>query len=156
MPSYPTWMKDEEIVPLLGERIGRGTGRNCFAVKSDDTVVAKEVHLPFYGANMTEWFLWHQLKDTGLAPLFGECFAISYSGRYLIMERLGDISKSDYSAVPPLPKWLQDAKPDTFGKNASGQIKVRDYAHVSLGDSLAKAPRLRRPWMGPAWRPPQT
>ena len=46
MPSYPTWMKDEEIDPLLGERIGRGTGRNCFAVKSDDTVVVKEVHLP--------------------------------------------------------------------------------------------------------------
>jgi hypothetical protein len=154
MPSYPTWMKDEDMEPMLGERIGRGTGRNCFAVKSDDAVVVKEVHLPFYGANMAEWFLWRQLKDTDLASLFGECFAITYSGRYLIMERLGDISTTDYSAVPPLPEWLQDAKPDTFGKNALGQIKVRDYGHVSLGDALAKAPRRRRPWMGPAWLPP--
>jgi hypothetical protein len=62
---------------------------------------------------------------------FGRVFAISYSGRYLMMERLDDITRDHYNESLDVPIWFQDNQPENFGINADG-MKIRDYAMVQL------------------------
>jgi hypothetical protein len=147
MSDFPTLMDDETCRGLIMEpQIGRGGARVTFGVKDDPSVVIKKVHLPFVGANVIEWIIWAAVKDTPLGMLFGECRSISETGRYLIMERLEDISESDYSSTPTMPNWLNDLKPSNFGKSASGAIKLRDYATIQIGKQLAAALPYQWEW----------
>jgi hypothetical protein len=63
----------------------------------------------------------------------------SDTARYLIMERLDDITVADYPLVPAVPDWLNDRKPSAFGKAADGTIKVCDYGMLELGAALVAA-----------------
>ena len=149
MVTYPKNepMPDADCKKLIMQpQLGRGGARVVYAVNNDSDAVIKEVHLPFVGSNMMEWQLWCAVKDTPFANLFGECLAISVTGRFLIMERLDDITKSDWPSTPTMPEWLNDLKPGNFGKNAAGHIKIRDYATVQLGPTLAAAPTCRWAW----------
>jgi hypothetical protein len=78
--------------------------------------------------------------------MFGQIKAISKSGRYLLMERLDNLDQSDKKNTPTLPEWLKDIWLNNFGKNRAGEIKIRDYANVSLEEVLENAPRIRRAW----------
>jgi hypothetical protein len=139
-------MKDAECQKMIGSLIGEGGARRVFAVDNDGTRVIKEVHLPFVGGNLVEWFIWCGIQDTTLRDCFGECHAISESGRYLFMERLDDIGPADYPDTPAIPEWVGDVRPRCFGRNAAGKIKLRDYNSVRIGGALAAADLHRRPW----------
>ena len=117
---------------LLAPSIGRGGARETFHVQGDPSVVMKKMQLPFPGANILEWQLWNAVSKTRLADCFGKCFAISETGRYLIMEYLEDITEDDYANVPDTPIWLNDRKASAFGKTKAGVVKIRDYASVDL------------------------
>lgn len=85
--------------------------------------------------------LWLQIRDEpAIAALFGECVAVSASGKYLIMERLDDPTGPPPQGVRKYPSWLTDIKPSAFGVNAAGYFKVRDYNKLKLGFWLAEAP----------------
>src|SRR5579863_6189664 len=107
---------------------------------SDPAVVVKRVKNGFPGPNIIEWNIWHAIIGTSLEPIFGRCLTISWSGKYLMMERLNDLNQSDLANVPQVPDWLTDRKRSAFGKDTEGSIKIRDYAGVKLTDMLERWP----------------
>lgn len=130
-------MTDAGCEELISDRhFAAGTSREVFDVPSDPTIVVKKMILAFPGANIMEWHLWGAVKDSFLSDVFGRCLSISETGRFLIMERLDDISPDDGPRVPPIPTWVQDTLPKAFGRDANGIVKLRDYALVRLEDAL--------------------
>jgi hypothetical protein len=125
---------------MRGAFIGRGVTREVCEHATDPTKVVKMIHkkhTPIPMANFIEWIIWCSVRETPLHEIFGECFDISESGDFLIMERLDDISKADWADVPRFPDWLNDRKQSAFGKNANG-IKCRDYALLTLSELVVR------------------
>ncbi|MGX7345455.1 hypothetical protein ACWM9A_06135 [Acetobacter pasteurianus] len=90
--------------------------------------------------NWTEWNPWNQIKSNQeLAPLFGECVAMSASGKFLVMEKLDDLTEQQV-AKRLCPPWVTDKKLSAFGSNKVGEIKLRDYGQLTLGLFLAQFP----------------
>jgi hypothetical protein len=139
-------LPDATMHAMCGGKIGHGTSRDVFEVRNDPTMVIKRVHLPFIGANLFEFFVWNAVSGSKWRPVFGECLAISESGRYLTMERLDDIGTEDYSKTPNVPVWMSDVKPENFGRTKAGLIKVRDYGMAKIGAVLSKAEGYRTGW----------
>lgn len=125
-------------------QIGRGTTRHVYGVLGDEALVIKRSIGPFYQGNHVEWIVWNAIErmagsdlpmgetqNEKLQHLFARCTAISFSGRYLMMERLhsGGIKHDFYAS---LPGWLNDKKPSAVGISADGLPKVMDYAHVNF------------------------
>jgi hypothetical protein len=154
MTTYRSLMSEEELKKLIATPIKKGGARAVYTVIDDATVVIKEVHIPFVGSNMLEWFVWAAVRESEWRDSFGECIAISHTGRYLMMEpgrylmmeRLNNIDKSLEPKTPTLPSWVGDVWPNNFGINAAGQIKIRDYASVDLSEPLAGAEGFRSAW----------
>jgi hypothetical protein len=66
-----------------------------------------------------EILVYSQFKDTGeLAKLF----SWSWSGKFLIMERLAPLDPGDLSSHR-IPSYLTDRKPENYGKDASGKSR---------------------------------
>lgn len=137
---------DHEFESIIDREIllGEGTSRRVYAVTGCDDVVIKESKGPFHNGNFVEWTVWNaiqQMREDGLRnkpneelkDLFAACPAISYSARYLMMERLTPIveAKADLP-IQKFPNWLNDKQRKAFGNSAFGSIKVMDYAMVDF------------------------
>jgi hypothetical protein len=97
-----------------------------------------------HSPNLTEWLIWKQVEDQPqLAAVLGRCVAISVSGRYLIMERLDDLTTDAQRAERRYPAWTTDHKANAFGVDAAGVVKIRDYGFVTLGQTLNAASILQ-------------
>ncbi|MDR7038800.1 hypothetical protein J2X36_003571 [Methylobacterium sp. BE186] len=147
---------DDEFVSLIDREapLGEGTGRRVYAVIGCTDVVIKESKAPFHYANFVEWTVWNALVRMGediignrpnadLKQLFAECFSISHSAKYLMMERLQKFEAGDAPPLTRLPFWTNDKKPSAFGKTAAGEVKVIDYGMVNFYDALN--PENRKP-----------
>jgi hypothetical protein len=117
MPIYAPHMTDADFDKLVRRpSFANGSAREVYEVPSDTSVVVKRVRTAYPGSNMVEWFIWNAVKSSSLVSIFGECFSISHTGQYLMMERLDDLAQIDYADVPKMPDWLNDRKPSAFGK----------------------------------------
>jgi len=131
-----------QFLGILGIPLGTGWSRVVVEALGYPDSVVKISYRPGNLANWTEWHLWQQIRsEANLAPLFGECRAISVTGKYLLMERLDSLTGTP-TPTRVAPPWLTDRKPNAFGANAAGQVKIRDYAAVNLGSALAIPPLL--------------
>lgn len=135
-------LDDAAFQALLGKQIGNhGSARDVFEHLKDDGLVIKVSKLSSHFANWTEWMLWLQIRDeAAIKSLFGECVAVSASGKYLIMERLDDPVETLPKDARTYSSWLTDIKASAFGVNAAGAFKLRDYNKPNLGFWLAGAP----------------
>ncbi|ANL11969.1 MULTISPECIES: hypothetical protein [unclassified Rhizobium] len=143
---------DEEFERLIDrdEQIGnKGTSRIVFAVHGRSDLVIKESHQPFHHSNFVEWTVWYAIQkmadpeimgnepNSELRQQFAQCFAISHSARFLMMERLLPLELGEAQQfIPKLPSWLNDRKPSALGKTAQGEIKVLDYGAVNFYEVL--------------------
>lgn len=133
-------LDDSVFAPLMGAPVGTGSTRVALAYQDHPDLVIKVGFRHAQSGNWTEWNLWHQIKDqVTLAPLFGECFAMSANGRFLVMERLDDLT-NDKATKRLCPPWVTDRKRSAFGINQKGEIKLRDYGQLALGFFLSKFP----------------
>lgn len=72
------------------------------------------------------------------AGTYQQCFAavhsVSWSGRFLVMERLlSVVTASELSAARAnLPPFVNDRKPENYGKDVNGKIKMLDYGMLEL------------------------
>lgn len=141
-------MADDAFAKLLGSCIG-GTGapgaRTVYAVKGDPDVVIKEADNP--AANRIEARVWDAIRGTTWESDFGRVISISDSGRFLMMERLNDITRQDAAHTPTLPIWLTDVWWPNMGRNAEGKIKIRDYASIKSAPT-PNAEGYRMAWQG--------
>lgn len=123
--------------------IGEGTSRLVYPVKGRENVVIKESKGPFHHANFVEWTIWHSLLKMGedilgnepneeLRHRFATCFSISYSAKFIMMERLEKLEPPYHPTPGMFPEWLNDKKASAFGKTDTGQIKVMDYGLVDF------------------------
>ena len=108
-------------------------------------MVVKQQLIRLPAANLMEWFIWNAVEQSAIRDHFGQCVSISETGKYLMMERLTDILRSDWPKVPSVPDWLNDRKPSAFGKDKDGRIKVRDFGLVDLNRALDLR-TFRVPW----------
>lgn len=134
----------QQFVARLGPRIGKGSTREAYEANDNPNTVIKKADSLF--ANVAEFLIWNSVRTTDLREHFGEIFSISEDGLFLEMEKLGDISKSDYWRVPTLPYAFNDLKPSNFGTTTDGRIKVRDYAMFDLSHALETETKSRPGW----------
>jgi hypothetical protein len=145
MLDYAVPIDDETAEKLMIQpAIGSGTSREVFAVDGDENLVIKKIKTDYHGPNMIEWIVWCAIRDTPISTLFGKCIQISKTGRYLLMERLGNLIQSEIADIPKIPSWVNDRKLDAFGKSESGVIKLRDYGMINFADLLSN-PALEPP-----------
>jgi hypothetical protein len=140
--SQPTKLSDDEFAKMIASApFARGTAREVYKVPNNPDVIVKKLVGTFPGSNYIEWLVWQAVKSTHLADKFGECIAISESCRYLMMERLNNLAKSDRKNTPTVPVWVRDVKGLTsFGKNSTGGIKLRDYGQIDISKNACSRP----------------
>lgn len=139
MPSYNRLMTDAKFEELFDPiHFAKGLSRTAHVVPSDHSVIVKKSIAIFPGANFIEWFIWNaaEASSSNLRDLLGQCFSISETGRYILMERLDDINPADYPNIPKVPVWFDDPKPCAFGKSGD-RIKIRDYGLVDSSKLLS-------------------
>ncbi|AYR22302.1 hypothetical protein RC54_00035 [Herbaspirillum rubrisubalbicans] len=62
---------------------------------------------------------------------FAHVFSWSMSGKFLVMERLSPVKLADL-AGHATPAYINDKKPENFGRSKSGEIKLLDYGMLEL------------------------
>jgi len=75
-----------------------------------------------------EILVYDQFKD---GDELAKIFSWSWSGRFVIMERLMPLSPGDLGSYT-FPCYLTDRKSENYGKDASGKIKALDYAALAI------------------------
>lgn len=123
---------DALIEARLGKEIARGSSRIAYEYQDDPAFIVKQATTNPPNDNVMEWNIWRFIQKSDLERVFGRIAAVSESGRYIVMERLDSITLSEYGLTPDIPSWLGDVKPDSFGRNASGFYKVRDFGSMRL------------------------
>jgi len=116
-----------------GPRIGRGTTRDVYGIPGHPDKVLKVCVVPSNQSNWIESVLYHSAG--GYKHSLAEVYSISWSGRFLVMERLttGVVTATELSAMRSsfLP-FVNDRKPENYGKDVSGKIKMLDYSMLDL------------------------
>jgi hypothetical protein len=111
---------------LRGRKLGEGGSRVVYAIIGTRSVVLKVgKHSP--DSNRNEWRIWQTIAHSGRARLFARCYAISCDGRYLLMERLRDLTDAELQHRPKMPIWVTDRKRSAYGADNRGDVKLRDY-----------------------------
>jgi len=117
---------------IRGEEFNKGMHRIAHHVKGFPDLVMK-VSRDSTFANWCEYLVSNSLQGRSepVAGLVGKVRSISETGKYLIMERLDDVSRS-LSGIQ-YPVWLNDGfKRSAYGMTTSGDVKIRDYGDLRL------------------------
>ncbi len=128
---------DSLFEPIRGEQFAHGQHRTVHHVNGCPDLVMKVDSINSTFANWSEYLISSALsgRSEPVASLMGSVRAISATGKYLLMERLGDVDRP-LSGIQ-YPMWLNDTKRSAFGVTTSGVVKVRDYGTLKLADVLA-------------------
>lgn len=106
------------------KRLARGTGRDVYEIPDHPDKVLKVSNCQSNFSNWAEVLIYDQFKEgDDLAKLY----SWSWSGRFLVMERLSPLSPEEFAAHN-FPHYLTDRKRENYGKDAAGRIKALDYA----------------------------
>lgn len=131
-------LTDKELEECLGPLVSdKGTSRNVHEHKCYSDRVIK-VCKPYLNDkfstenNWYEWFIYKGLKNSKYEKQFAECFDVSETGKYLVMEKLNVCPSNDASMISNMewPAFLSDRLSHNFGKTGSGEIKCLDYSLV--------------------------
>lgn len=125
------------ICASAGRRIGRGTTRDVYEIPGHPDKVLKVCVVPSNQSNWIESVIYHAAGHN--QRYFAAVHSTSWSGRFLVMERLtGSVTAADLSGVrSSFPPFINDRKPENFGKDANGQIKMLDYGMLDLDTASA-------------------
>jgi len=108
--------------------VARGTARDVYEIPDHPDKVLKVSNRQSNFSNWMEVLVYDQFKDN---DELAKIFSWSWSGRFIIMERLIPLSPGDLNSHR-FPYYLTDRKPENYGKDASGKIKALDYAALAM------------------------
>jgi hypothetical protein len=121
---------------VVGSRIGRGTTRDVYAIPDHPDKVLKVCVVP---SNKTNWIESVIYSNAGRhQSSFAAVYSISWSGKFLVMERMTvDVTAAELSAArSTFPLFVNDRKPENYGKDSNGRIKMLDYGMLDLDATL--------------------
>ena len=120
------------ICASAGPRIGRGTTRDVYSIPGHPDKVLKVCVVPSNQTNWIESVTYHAAgkHQSSLAAVH----SISWSGKFLVMERLtsGVTAEELNAARSSFPPFVNDMKPENYGKDPAGTIKMLDYGMLDL------------------------
>jgi hypothetical protein len=99
-----------------------------YEILGHDDKVLKVSNRPGNLANWSEIALYQSALEK---KYFANVISWSWSGKFVVMERLTRVSYDDLIGSQ-FPDFLSDRKSENFGRAASGDIKVLDYALPNL------------------------
>lgn len=122
---------------FVGEFLGRGVYRAVYVYRPNPKFVVKlEMTDAKWFANISEWQIWNEVKNTKWAKWFAPCISISVNGTVLVQERTYEVKK-----IPKrIPDFLGDTKLGNWGL-FKGRPVMHDYGNhglYNLGLSCAK------------------
>lgn len=124
--------EDDQFLALISSATTPFTGgstRTVYPIPGHDDKVLKVAKNGSNAANWVEAVIYLHLTDKSL---FGKVLSVSQSGKFLVMERLDDVSADEVTNLQ-VPAWWTDRKRVNFGRSpCSGAVKIRDYALVNL------------------------
>ncbi len=124
----------ENLLTRCGRMIGCGRTREAYAVPSHADKIMKVSSASRYVNNWTEIVVYQNVTDNSF---LGRISAWSESGRFLIMERLDDVSRDEVTGLH-VPGWWLDRDGDikNIGRSLTGQLKLRDYGSLSISPDV--------------------
>lgn len=133
---------DAELEQSLGSLLSsKGQSRDVYNhINDSDKVIKKwknynDSSLGCSANNWLEWQIWCHIKETEYKDRFAECYEISQSGLYLVMQKLEVCELKDQQEVDAFdwPIFLNDIIAFNFGRTETGIIKCLDYSSVREG-----------------------
>lgn len=109
-------------------RIARGSGRDAYEIPGHPDKVLKVSNRQSNFSNWMEILVYEQFSER---DELAEIFSWSWSGKFLVMERLSPLLPGEISSHN-FPLYLTDRKTENYGKDASGKIKALDYAALVI------------------------
>lgn len=98
---------------LCGERIGRGSAREVFEMRTNPAYVVKIETGAQSFQNVSEWETWQWVNGGDMSGWFAPCEMISPCGLILVQRKVAPLRLPE---LPPrLPAFLCDLKPENFG-----------------------------------------
>lgn len=124
---------------IIGEHIGSGIHRDVYAWELDPKVVCKLEGGAGSFANIREYDVWQEVKNTKFARWFAPVLAISSAGCLLLQARTTPV---DIKRLPKkVPAFFTDLKASNWGRY-KGRIVCHDYGlHMLLTKGLTNRMR---------------
>ncbi|HAS6997803.1 TPA: hypothetical protein I7280_23535 [Vibrio parahaemolyticus] len=122
----PNGSPDADYEDIKGSFIDKGRTRSVYYVVDSTDYVIKVSTNP--QTNKIESEYYNAAFNSGLDNVtgcLGKIISISKTATYLIMEHLSDVG--NISASVEIPTEISDVKPENFGIDKAGKIKLRDY-----------------------------
>lgn len=123
---------------FLGNCIGTGCSRSVYEYRIDPKYVVKIDRTNLFN-NVTEWDIYHNLKDSPLGKWLAPCIALSSCGRVMLQRKTIPIK---FAKLPVMvPSYFADTKLQNWGR-IGNNIVCHDYANhafFSGGNKMVKA-----------------
>jgi len=115
-------------------RITRGSNRDIYEIPGHKDKVLKVSNRQ---ANLGNWseIIVYTYSDN--KEYLANIFSWSRSGKFLIMERLQPVTFNELKGHN-FPVYLNDKKPENYGRDNSGNIKVLDYGLLDFSQCPLK------------------
>lgn len=108
-------------------RIARGSNRDVYDIPDNDMVLKVSNRQ----ANFANWTEITTYINSQNSHHLAKVISWSWSGKFLVMEKLTPVTLSELQGVH-FPCYIDDKKPENFGKDSQGNIKVLDYGMLNL------------------------
>lgn len=119
---------DEARSLLCGDRIGQGSAREVFVLRTNPEYVIKIERTGGSFQNICEWELWSFVSGSPLEKWFAPCDMISDCGVMLVQRKVAPLRRSELPKR--LPEFLCDLKPENFGI-FQGRFVCCDYGTMA-------------------------
>lgn len=134
--------EDGEFAALMGLQVGHDGARAVHEMLGDETLVVKVCN-GSHKENASEWIIYSALASIDAMELssfaFFEC---SRTGKYVLTDRLRNITADFHGHRPDFPWWLDDDG-RVLGVATESTAKIRRWADAALGEVLIRTPTYR-------------
>lgn len=121
--------EDREYKDLLSDEIGSGKFRTAYNILGCEDYINRDSRsLEVIEQEASNY---EKAKKAGSDYRLGRIGSISKIGKYLVMERLEDLSQGKLEVQ--FPAKISDTKPSAFGQNSNG-VRMRDYHLMKLDE----------------------